>query len=219
MIARKRLPTVTQRALIAGRTDDDFRTMMHNLLSVSQRLQANRRSHARMLGMSGIQYTVLTAIAHLQKTDGVSVNAVARHLHLSPSFVTMEVAKMVALDVVDKAQDSTDKRRVQLTVSRRGWALLDQIIPIQRPVNDALFEGLTREDFVAFCRMIALIADNAERATALLELLKHSHPRAASPVQRRQPKPGVASARDTPPSISASARAKKVRPGRGVLDR
>lgn len=219
MIDRKRLPTVTQRALIPGRTDDDFRTMMHNLLSVSQRLQANRRSHARMLGMSGIQYTVLTAIAHLQKTDGVSVNAVARHLHLSPSFVTMEVAKMVALDVVDKAQDSTDKRRVQLTVSRRGWALLDDIIPIQRPVNDALFEGLSREDFVAFCRMIALIADNAERATALLELLKHSRPRVASDVERKQPKLNVDSASDSQLSMTASLRVKKLRPRRGALDR
>jgi DNA-binding MarR family transcriptional regulator len=159
--------------------------MIHNLLSVSQRLQANRRSHARMLGMSGVQYTVLTAIAHLQGDEGVSVNAVARHLHLSPSFVTMEIAKMVALGVVDKSQDSTDKRRVQLTVSDRGWELLDAIIPIQRPVNDALFEGLTHEDFVAFCRIIATIADNAERASALLELLKHARPGTAGLLERK----------------------------------
>jgi len=182
---RKRRATVTRRELTLDRTDNEFRTMIHNLLSVSQRLQANRRSHARMLGMSGVQYTVLTAIAHLQGTEGVSVNAVARHLHLSPSFVTMEAAKMVALRVIDKAQDSADKRRVQLTVSQRGWDLLDNILPIQRPVNDALFEGLSREDFVAFCRIIAMIADNAERASALLELLKHSRPGTAGSVERK----------------------------------
>ena len=186
--SRKRRATVTRRELTLDKADNEFRTMIHNLLSVSQRLQANRRSHARMLGMSGVQYTVLTAIAHLQQTDGVPVNAVAKHLHLSPSFVTMEAAKMVALGVIDKAQDSVDKRRVQLTVSQRGWDLLDEILPIQRPVNDALFEGLSREDFVAFCRIIAIIADNAERASALLELLKHSSPGITRSIARKHRK-------------------------------
>jgi DNA-binding MarR family transcriptional regulator len=157
-----------------GGTDDAFRQMIHDLLSVAQRLQASRSSHARMLGVSGIQYTMLTAIAFLQGDTGVAVNVVARHLHLSPSFVTMETAKMVALDVVRSKPDSTDKRRVHLTVSPKGWRLLDKIVPIQRPVNDALFENISKTDFLAFARIIAVIADNAERALALLELLKHS---------------------------------------------
>lgn len=180
---RKRLPTVTSRTLMPDGTDSDFRTMIHNLLSVAQRLQANRASHARMLGMSGIQYTVLTAIAHLQSEEGVAVNTVARHLHLSPSFVTMETAKMVTLGVIAKRQDKVDKRRVQLAVSPRGWKLLDHIVPIQQPVNDALFESLSKDDFHAFARIIAVIADNAERASALLELLKLSRANTRAPVK------------------------------------
>jgi len=170
---RKRLPTVSRRELTPDGTDDAFREMIHNLLSVAQRMQASRSSHARMLGVSGVQYTMLTAIAYLQGDDGVPVNTVARHLHLSPSFVTMETAKMVALGVVRKTQDSIDKRRVQLTLAPRGWKLLDRIVPIQQPVNDAFFENLSNADFLAFARIIAIIADNAERAMALLERLKY----------------------------------------------
>ncbi|MGE0278534.1 MAG: MarR family winged helix-turn-helix transcriptional regulator [Nitrospiraceae bacterium] len=171
---RKRLPTVTRKELTPDGTDNDFRTMIHNLLSVSHRLQANRNSHASMLGLSGVQYTLLTAIAHLQGEDGVSVKDIARHLHMSPSFVTMETAKMVAIRVIRKRQDDADRRRVQLMVSARGWNLLDKIVPVQQPVNDTLFDTLSKQDFAAFSRIIAVIADNSDRAKAVLDLLKHS---------------------------------------------
>jgi DNA-binding MarR family transcriptional regulator len=175
-IVRKRLPTVTRKELMPDGTDNEFRTMIHNLVGVTHRLQANRTSHARMLGLSGVQYTMLTAIAYLQGEEGVAVNTIARHLHLSASFVTMETAKMVAIRVIQKRQDTVDRRRVQLMVSNRGWKLLDIIVPIQQPVNDTMFDGLSRDDFCTFSRIIAIIADNSDRAKALLELLKHSQP-------------------------------------------
>lgn len=176
--APRRKPTVSRKELKPDGTDDQFRTMIHNLTTVSHRLQMNRSSHAAMLGMSGVQYTILTAIAHLQGETGVAVKDIAAHLHLSPSFVTMETAKMVLIRVIGKRQDRHDRRRVQLTVSSRGWRLLDKILPIQQPVNDVLFDGLSREDFDAFARIVATIAGNSDRAKATLELLKSRGSRA-----------------------------------------
>ena len=173
-VRHTRLPTVSRRELLPDGTDNEFRAMIHNLLGIAQRLQTNRTSHARMLGITGIQYTVLTAIAHLQGTDGVAVNAIAQHLHLTPSFITMETAKLVARDIVQKRVDASDRRRVKLMLSRHGWKLLDDIVPIQQPVNDALFDDISTQEFRTFSRIIAVIAENAERAQALLTLLKHS---------------------------------------------
>ena len=41
-------------------------------------------------------------------------------------------------------------------MSSRGWRLLDKILPIQQPVNDVLFDGLSREDFDAFARIVEI---------------------------------------------------------------
>lgn len=173
-IRHTRLPTVSRRELMPDGTDNEFRAMIHNLLSVAHRMQTNRASHASMLGITGIQYTILTAIAHLQGTDGVAVNAIAQHLHLTPSFITMETAKLVSRDIVQKRTDDLDRRRVKLMLSSQGWQLLDDIVPIQQPVNDLLFDGISTEAFRAFSETIAMIAQNSERAQDLLTFLKHS---------------------------------------------
>lgn len=173
-IRHTRLPTVSRRELMPDGTDNEFREMIHNLLSVAHRMQTNRASHASMLGITGIQYTILTAIAHLQGTDGVAVNTIAQHLHLTPSFITMETAKLVSRDIVQKRTDDLDRRRVKLMLSPQGWQLLDDIVPIQQPVNDLLFDGISTQEFRAFSRTIAVIAENSERAQDLLAFLKHS---------------------------------------------
>lgn len=173
-IRHTRLPTVSRRELMPDGTDNEFREMIHNLLSVAHRMQTNRASHASMLGITGIQYTILTAIAHLQGTDGVAVNTIAQHLHLTPSFITMETAKLVSRDIVQKRTDDLDRRRVKLMLSSQGWQLLDDIVPIQQPVNDLLFDGISTQEFRAFSRTIAVIAENSERAQDLLAFLKHS---------------------------------------------
>ena len=170
----KRPLTVARPELLRKGTDDQFRTMCHNLLTVAQVFQETRASHAAMLGLSGVQYTILTAIAYLQGEEGTPVNVVARHLHVSASFVTMEIVKMVKLGVVAKLPHPTDKRRVQLKVSKTGWKLLNSIVPIQQPVNDALFGNLSAADIDSFARIIDVLAENGEHAKALLELLKHS---------------------------------------------
>ncbi len=173
-IRHTRLPTVSRREMMPDGTDNEFREMIHNLLSVAHRMQTNRASHASMLGITGIQYTILTAIAHLQGMDGVAVNTIAQHLHLTPSFITMETAKLVSRDIVQKRTDDLDRRRVKLMLSSQGWQLLDDIVPIQQPVNDLLFDGISTQEFRAFSRTIAVIAQNSERAQDLLTFLKHS---------------------------------------------
>jgi DNA-binding MarR family transcriptional regulator len=154
-------------------TDGEFRTLMHNLLSVMQTQLDNRTSLAEVLGLTGIQYTILTALAYLQNPDeAVAVVDVSRHLHVTASFITMEVNKLVDKGLVGKLPDDNDRRRVQLELTAAGWKLIDSIVPMQQPVNDAFFDRLSAKDFAALCRLMAILADNSERARATHLLLK-----------------------------------------------
>ncbi|WP_454617783.1 MarR family winged helix-turn-helix transcriptional regulator [Bradyrhizobium cenepequi] len=123
-----------------------------------------------MIGLSGTQYTVLIAIAHLSDKDRkIGVNQVAEHLHFSGAFATIEINKLVARGLVHKNVDSRDRRRVILAVSPRGRALLNELAAVQRPINDMLFRGLSASDFRKMRKLMSGMVDAADEAARLIE--------------------------------------------------
>ncbi len=119
-------------------------------LAFSARLQAVRGQLGAVIGLSGTQYTVLIAIAHLSGTDEkIGVNQVAEHLHFSGAFITIEINKLVSNGLVEKETDEEDRRRVILTITPKARALLNELAPVQRPVNDMLFRSMSAAGFRA----------------------------------------------------------------------
>ena len=58
-----------------------------------------------------------SATAHLGKSTSVSVVDVADHLHVTSTFITRVVKKLVSLGLLEKEADETDRRRVRLTLT------------------------------------------------------------------------------------------------------
>lgn len=170
---QKRPPTVSRPELMPDGTDRQFRHMIHNLLTITQTQQDNRERFGKMLNITAIQYTILTAIAHLSTADeGVAVVGIAKHLYITGSFVSMETNKLTRLGLIEKIPDPEDKRRLCLSLTQRGWECLESIVTVQQPVNDAFFDRLTTNDFLELSRLLSILAQNAGRAKATLMLLK-----------------------------------------------
>jgi len=165
--------TVTAPALLdpAGDDDGQFRELVHGLLAFSQRLEAVRSGFAAYLGLSGIQYTILISIAHLAPSQTVEVNSVARHLHLSGAFVTIETGKLARLGLIDKLPNPADRRRVMLSVTARGEAELARLAPLQQQVNDALFACIVPGELSRQVEFVRELLACSERAGSLLRHL------------------------------------------------
>jgi MarR family transcriptional regulator, organic hydroperoxide resistance regulator len=163
-------PTVSSPHLMVDGSDRAFRQFIHDGLAFFSRLQTVRSRLGAVIGLSGTQYTVLIAVARLSGEDErIGVNQVAEHLHFSGAFVTTEINKLVARGVVRKDVDSEDRRRVILTVSPKGRALLVELAALQRPVNDMLFRGLSASDFRKMRKLMSGMVDAADEATRLIE--------------------------------------------------
>ncbi|MBL4758423.1 MAG: winged helix-turn-helix transcriptional regulator, partial [Rhizobiales bacterium] len=119
----------------------------------------------------GIQYTVLISIAHLQGEDGVGVKAIAGHLSLSGAFATIETGKLVKLELIEKRTNPNDRRRVLLSVTKKGSALLAGLAPVQQEVNDLLFEALNDETFAQLLQISHDLVENADKAAAFADYL------------------------------------------------
>lgn len=164
--------TVTRGELLVDDSDATFRHFVHGLLAFSERVMAVRQGFGQMIGLSGVQYTVLVSIAHLQDQGEVSVSAVAAHLHLSGAFVTTVTNELERRGFIRKARAETDRRRVALATTRNGRDLLEQLAPIQRKVNDELFAPLGRGQFTDLAAQMDGLVLAADRALVLLDYLR-----------------------------------------------
>jgi DNA-binding MarR family transcriptional regulator len=163
--------TVSRSELLVSGSDAQFRAFVHGMLAFAARLEGVRDSFAALVGLTGIQYTILISISHLQSDGEVTVGAVAEHLHLSGAFVTTETGKLLRLGLITKVQDLKDRRRVCLRVTSQGRGLLSDLAPVQVQVNDVLFEFLSTEQFRALRPTIDQIVACGDRAISLLDYL------------------------------------------------
>lgn len=166
--------TVTRPELLTEGSDEAFRGFIHDFLAFAARVTEVRAGFGEFLGMSGSAYTTLIAIAHLQGRDGVGVNEVADHLHLSGAFVTIEVGKLVKQGLVQKRVNREDRRRVLLTITGKARAMLARLVAVQAPVNDALFGCLTAKEFQTMKDILARLVPCGDEALELLDF--HARP-------------------------------------------
>jgi len=165
---RNGLPlTATRPELLIDGTDRDFRKFVHNLFAFMARHEVIRDGHARQIGLAGVEYTILISIGHLGLDGDVNVKTVADHLHMSGAFVTTVTSKLQTLGLVEKTQDSVDRRRIALAITEKGKALLRKLAPYQREINDVEFGSLSREDFLAASRILEELIVSSDKAFAL----------------------------------------------------
>jgi DNA-binding MarR family transcriptional regulator len=160
--------TISRPELLINGSDRQFRRLVHGLFGFLARHEAVRSGHAARIGLVGIEYTVLISIRHLavEETD-VSVNRVAEHLFLSGAFVTSVTNKLVKRGLIHKLPDPGDRRRVRLEVADKGNALLAELAPVQRQVNDVQFGCLSKEEFLQLLDMTGRLIDSGDRAIRL----------------------------------------------------
>lgn len=180
--------TIARPEMLDDGTDHKFRRLVHGLLAFLARHQAVREGHAAVIDLAGIEYTVLISIRHLSSETDVHVRGVADHLHLSGAFVTTISNKLMQKGLIEKTAHPTDKRRLSLTVTKQGAALLDRLAPIQSQVNDVQFDCLNAREFDMLLGMVERLVDSSERAVALQRYLAGLSPRAGTPSAATKPR-------------------------------
>jgi len=180
--------TVTKPDLMPGGDDAQFRTFIQNFLAFSARVAQCRAGFGAQVGLSAVAYTTLISISHLEGAEGVGISRLAEHLHLSGAFITIEVNKLVADRFVAKRRHEQDRRRVLLKVTDLGRHHLEQLRPIQAPVNDALFGCLSAGEFELLAGLMGRLVPCGDDACALLNTLRDAtNPSALQQEQARKP--------------------------------
>jgi DNA-binding MarR family transcriptional regulator len=111
--------TASRQALLEAGSDDRFRQLVYDLLTISVRMETAREHLARRLGVSGPQYSILMAIARLQDRHGVRVGGVAKALHVTSAFIATETGRLARLGLLSKSPNPKDRRGILLALTPR----------------------------------------------------------------------------------------------------
>ena len=161
-------PTVSRAALLEKGSDDRFRRLVHDLLTIAARMAMVREHLGSRMGISAPQYSLLMAVGQFQGERGVGVTAIARVLHVSSAFVATETGKLVQAGLLTKRANPKDGRAVLLSLTRAGRALIERNSAEVRAVNDSFFGALTPSMFAAASAAMAALVRSSTRATAHL---------------------------------------------------
>ena len=161
-------PTVSRKTLLDGGSDHRFRGLVHDLLTIAARMEMVREHHGRRMGISGPQYSVLMAVAHLQNESGASVGGVAQALHVSSAFVAAETGKLARRRLLLKQPNPDDRRGVLLSVAPAGRLAVDRCAAEIRAINDMFFGELDTQAFGALCEAAATLVDSSRKAVRYL---------------------------------------------------
>jgi MarR family transcriptional regulator, organic hydroperoxide resistance regulator len=144
-------PTVSCGALLDKGSDRRFRTLVNDLFTIASRMEVIRTHFGRRMGISGPQYSLLIAVAHLQGKGGVNVGTVAQAMHVSRAFIASETGKMARMGLLRKRPSPHDRRGVLLTLTTAGRLEIDRISAEIRAINDMFFGSLGRKSFAGLC--------------------------------------------------------------------
>lgn len=144
---------------------DDARELeLERFLPYRISVLANRisRSLARVyeerFGLTVPQWRVVAVLARF---PGLSANGVAEKSAMDKVTVSRAVAGLLAQGRLARREDSVDRRRSALRLSRRGLAVYRAIAPVALAYERSLLEGLTGEDRAALDRLLGQLSRRA----------------------------------------------------------
>ena len=161
------LLTTSRPELLDDSSDQSFRELLYAYFAFGRSLDAARAKFAGYADLSTTQYLILIAVMHSRQDEPLGINQLAERLYLSGAFVTIEVNKLVSDGLIEKTTHAGDRRRVQLAVTPAGIERLTRLAAFQRPVNDALFRTLSRDEFKQLLQLLNRLAADGDQAIRL----------------------------------------------------
>jgi DNA-binding MarR family transcriptional regulator len=86
---------------------------------------------------------------------------------MSGAFIMAVTSKQQTLGLVEKTQDSVDRRRISLVTTEKGKSLLRTLAPYQREIDDVAFASLSKEEFQFLSKIIEDLIKSGDEAVAL----------------------------------------------------
>ena len=164
--------TITRPEFLTNGSDSDFRKFIYGLLISSLHMEKLRDQIGDLIGVNGIQYHILAVISENRTSDTISVGEVAKILQAGSTYITMETGKLAKLGLIKKETNHRDRRSILLSLSKKGQEVLNSVAGSRQEINDAIFDGFSKNDFETFQVLIKKMVSTTSQAISVAKKIK-----------------------------------------------
>lgn len=154
----------------AAKNQEMVRRFAWEIASISVHLEDIRQFWARTLGITGPQWMVLTAIADLDKEQGVAVNAVSKMLHVDPSFVTTQSKLLEKKGLLRRKPSPSDARVVLMSLTDKTSKHLASLAEHQESLAEFVFEEFSDRELTDLIGKLSGLKNRLEKACVKVAL-------------------------------------------------
>ena len=149
--------------------DGQMGQVIWDIFALSHYTDVVRRILAGMLGVTGPQWLIVTAIDDLDTGNGISVGTVSAKLHVNQTFVVAQSKLLEAGGFLSRRSSEEDARVVLLSLTERTRRGLQKIAPQRNEIKDFIFSELTDRDLKDFSATMSSLRAQIERAGLILK--------------------------------------------------
>jgi DNA-binding MarR family transcriptional regulator len=134
------------------------------ITSINVHLGELRQCHAKVLGITEPQWTILMALADMDKEQGVSVKVVSKKMHVVPLFVTTQSKLLEKKGFLRRKHSTNDARVVQMSLTDKSYEHFASLSTRQAALDDFLFEEFDHGEFTEFMSRLTALRKRLELA-------------------------------------------------------
>jgi DNA-binding MarR family transcriptional regulator len=131
--------------------------MVRNVHRAYDRVLAQQLSKHRVLAA---QYSLLRVLWH---EDNLSQIEVARRMKVERASLTILLNTVEKAGLITRSVDARDRRKQLISLTRKGQALQNVLIPIGTSVNETALTGFSEREVSILRAMLGRVIDNLER--------------------------------------------------------
>jgi MarR family transcriptional regulator, lower aerobic nicotinate degradation pathway regulator len=139
----------------------DVREVLNSLRRIVRTLRLSSRSAEQAVGLSGAQLFVLQCLA---RSSPCSINDLAERTATDQSSVSVVVGRLVRAGHVLRAASKHDRRRVELSLTASGRAIVQRAPEAAQERLLGALGGLSKAEVAALRRLLAKVVEGAEAA-------------------------------------------------------
>lgn len=99
------------------------------------------------------------AMAVLAGYQPLSANGICQRTNMDKVRVTRAIARMIGAGLVSRQEDESDRRYVSLTLTAKGMAVYDQILPLVQAREAEILSALSADERVALDSILRKLTD------------------------------------------------------------
>jgi DNA-binding MarR family transcriptional regulator len=120
--------------------------------------------YGKRYGLSVVGWRVM---AVLGSDASLSATQVAEQTAMDPVQVTRTINHLTSLSLLSRRVDKEDRRRVVLNLSKKGWSVYNEIVPVARGIERALLASFSPQERQQLQELTGKLLEAAERILPL----------------------------------------------------